>query len=227
MRHTLESIGQRVDHFNRLLFDGKLPKFPIKATISQRMMAYCKMVRRPDAFNELQSKITLHFNLGYELPEEDWDDIVAHELIHAYIFHNQIPDTSAHGKVFCAEMERINRDFGMHITIRYRVNLGRLAKSVTTSKPRERIVITARLKEDDGIMVCKLLTTRAINLVPFFYKRMMRDPRFYDVELYRCRNAALSTIPCRKAKESYYVAPVAKLRQLLPSTPISLDDLLD
>lgn len=76
-----------------------------------------KYIRR-GLFRRYEDCIILYRNTVEETQLEI-DSTLVHEMIHQYIFQNNIRDTSAHGKVFREFMHRINNAFpdSLHITI--------------------------------------------------------------------------------------------------------------
>ena len=62
----------------------------------------------------------LRISTRMDLPEEEVQDTIIHEMIHYYIALNHIKDTSSHGKVFRSIMGTINSKFGRHIKISHR-----------------------------------------------------------------------------------------------------------
>jgi predicted SprT family Zn-dependent metalloprotease len=69
----------------------------------------------------------LRINVKIDLPEEVVQDTILHEMIHYSIAVKQIRDTSAHGKLFRAEMARINAEGNRHIRISYRLSPEQIA----------------------------------------------------------------------------------------------------
>lgn len=66
--------------------------------------------------------VTYHLTLSsrYDLSETELEDIVIHEMIHFYISHAGLHDSSSHGQIFRRMMNEINRRFNRHITVSHR-----------------------------------------------------------------------------------------------------------
>ena len=78
-----------------------------------------------------------------DLPEAEVEDTILHEMIHLDIMSSQQRDTSAHGRLFRAKMDDLNRRFGRHITISHRLT------DTEREQDRERrrhLVCVSRLK---------------------------------------------------------------------------------
>lgn len=119
MRATLDHIKTRFDHFNRLCFNGELPAISMRMSDSLSSLGTFvhPRVRRGVAARRA-SDCHMRISRRLDMPEEDIDDIVVHEMIHYYIWWKGIADTSVHGKVFRQMADGINRRHGLHITVR-------------------------------------------------------------------------------------------------------------
>ena len=121
---SLEYIKERFDEYNRQFFGGQLPPLPIKLSHANRFLGKVTYVRKwKGLFRGYKNEdFVLRINVRIDLPEELVQDTILHEMIHYYIAVNQPHDTSAHGRLFRAEMARINQQGNRHITISYRPN---------------------------------------------------------------------------------------------------------
>ena len=52
----------------------------------------------------------------YDFPEEDFREIMVHELIHYYIAWNGIKDNKDHGREFMRIANEINEKYGLNVT---------------------------------------------------------------------------------------------------------------
>ena len=59
----------------------------------------------------------LRINTRIDLPEEEIEDTIIHEMIHYFIEVNKMEDSSAHGPLFLHMMNTINEKFGRHLTV--------------------------------------------------------------------------------------------------------------
>ena len=59
----------------------------------------------------------MRISLDFDLPQEEWEDVVIHEMIHLHIAHHDIKDSSSHGPKFRAMMADINRRHGRRICV--------------------------------------------------------------------------------------------------------------
>ena len=100
---------------NRKYFNGVLPtpKFSLinKLNILARFeYNKDKKGKHPIKWQELK------FSDCYDFPEEDFRELMVHELIHYYIAWNRIKDNGSHGKEFMRIANEINEKHGLNIT---------------------------------------------------------------------------------------------------------------
>ena len=124
MKPTVEYIQTHFDAYNRQFFGGQLPTLPIKLSHAKGFLGKVTFVRkRQGLFGGYRNEdFVLRINVRIDLPEEVVQDTILHEMIHYYIAVNQLRDSSTHGRLFRAEMARINEQGHRHITISHRLN---------------------------------------------------------------------------------------------------------
>lgn len=124
MKPTVEYIQTHFDAYNRQFFGGALPTLPIKLSHAKGFLGKVTFVRkRQGLFGGYRNEdFVLRINVRIDLPEEVVQDTILHEMIHYYIAVNQLRDSSTHGRLFRAEMARINEQGHRHITISHRLN---------------------------------------------------------------------------------------------------------
>lgn len=121
MRPNINFVRLKFQEYNALFFEGKLPAPPIVLNKSRRtlgMLTY-RRERQPNGtlrYRDFAIKISDLIDRDQQVVE----DTIIHEMIHYYILWNQLTDTSAHGKLFLAIMNRINRAHNRHITVTHR-----------------------------------------------------------------------------------------------------------
>ena len=121
---TLEFLVERFETFNHAFFGGALPPVPIKLGRAVRSLGSCTYKKRRKLFGKLEYyDFCLHISTRYDLPEEELEDILLHEMIHYEILVNQRQDTSAHGRLFRARMKQFNEQYGRHISVSHRYAL--------------------------------------------------------------------------------------------------------
>ena len=130
MKASVEYIQAHFDAYNRQYFGGQLPALPIKLSHAKGFLGKVTFIKRRQwLFGPYKNEhFVLRINVKIDLPEKVVQDTILHEMIHYYIAVNQLKDTSAHGRLFRAEMARINAEGNRHIRISYRLNEEQLAQ---------------------------------------------------------------------------------------------------
>ena len=105
MKATIPYIEKKFDEFNRLIFEGKLPRIPIELSNAKTFLGQCvyKKRRRPFGKPKLYD-FRLRINTRIDLPEQELEDTIIHEMIHYYIGYNKLEDASSHGPLFLQMM---------------------------------------------------------------------------------------------------------------------------
>lgn len=101
---------------NKNFFNGKLPtpKFGLfnkKNTFATFTWNWNKKGKCPI------KRQTISFSDCYDFNENDFIDIMAHEMIHYYIALNGIKDNKDHGKEFTKIMNELNEKYGLNIEV--------------------------------------------------------------------------------------------------------------
>ena len=122
MTPTVEYLEERFDTFNRMCFDGALPRIPIKLSRARSFVG--RLIYRP--VRDWRGRVVrredfvLRISTYFDLPEAEIEDTLIHEMIHYWIAWKGIKDTSSHGKEFRRIMKEINALHGRHLTISHK-----------------------------------------------------------------------------------------------------------
>lgn len=112
--HFIESAFNR---FNTLIFKGELPTPRFTVTMARTFRGkLCYRISRSFSGTRVND-LEIRISRGFDLPEEEWEDVVIHEMIHLLIVHKKIRDTSSHGTAFRKIMADINRSHGRNIVV--------------------------------------------------------------------------------------------------------------
>ena len=121
MKPTIDYIEKKFREFNHLIFDDKLPLLTIQLSNAKTFLGMLVYKKRKTLFGKQEPyDFRLRISTRLDLPENEVEDTIIHEMIHYYIHFNGIKDTSAHGKVFRQMMNDINQRFGRNITITHK-----------------------------------------------------------------------------------------------------------
>lgn len=113
----LDFVKETFHTFNTLIFKRNLPLIRFRLTHARSFRG--KLVYRISSTwgRRRCSDYEMRISLDFDLPRQEWEDVVIHEMIHLHIAHNDIKDTSSHGPKFRSLMAEINRTHGRHITV--------------------------------------------------------------------------------------------------------------
>ena len=161
---TIPYIQRKFDDFNRQYFANQLPPIPIKLSNAKTFLGkVCfRKARRLCSRKWHFSDFVLRINTRIDLPEDVIEDIILHEMIHYYIAVNQLQDSSAHGRLFRAEMERLNA-VGRNIRISYRLTPEQ--REQAQGKGKTRVVCVAYFK--DGNVGVKVVPKQVSHILRF------------------------------------------------------------
>jgi len=115
---TLKYVREKIEFFNERYFNGELPPILIKLTRARTRLGSFKCLTRknPDGTREVIHR-ELRVSARLDLPENEIEDIIIHEMIHYYINYKGIKDSSSHGEEFKKIMNRINEMDGRNIVV--------------------------------------------------------------------------------------------------------------
>lgn len=115
---TIEYVTKKFHEYNVQMFGGELPLPVILASRARTYLGrYECDVRRKFFGRTERYNHRIRINTVHDFPEDEIDDIIIHEMIHYYISHKGLKDTSAHGRFFRTMMADINTRFGRNISI--------------------------------------------------------------------------------------------------------------
>lgn len=107
---TPDRLRNRFATFNALYFGGTLPEPQFAVSNSRTVLGRFSCRRQRgwlfgrSRFTDYMIKVSGYYDIG----ERECDNILLHEMIHLYIAHSGLRDTSPHGPLFRREMERLN-----------------------------------------------------------------------------------------------------------------------
>ncbi|NLZ18688.1 MAG: SprT family zinc-dependent metalloprotease [Bacteroidales bacterium] len=146
MTPTVEYLEERFDTFNRMCFDGALPRIPIKLSGARSFVG--RLTYRP--VRDWRGRVVRHedfvlrISTRFDLPETEIEDTLIHEMIHCWIAFNGIKDSATHGREFRAKMKEINTLHGRHLTISHKSTPEELDRD---TRIREHHVCVSRLAD--------------------------------------------------------------------------------
>ena len=153
---TLPDLQKRFETFNHAYFGGGLQPVPLKLSRATRSLGACTYKKRRKLFGGLEFyDFCIRISTKFDLPENELEDVLLHEMIHYEILSKQLKDTSAHGRLFRSRMKEINERYGRHITVSHRFTQEQREQMAENAKPVWRVVARVQLK--DGRVGVKVL----------------------------------------------------------------------
>lgn len=199
---TIPFVQKTFDRFNDLCFEGGLPPVPIVLTKAGSFLGKMEYKVRRGLFGLVSSYygFRLKISTGFDLPEEELEDVVIHEMIHYYIAFNNLRDTSVHGENFRRIMETINAEYGRHITVRHRGGPG--VTRGPKAKPRRNILCVSTFPDGRmGVTVCA--STRVSEL----RRRLPRYFKIAKMEWYVSCDPFFNRFPRAHTPKIYRITP--------------------
>ena len=141
---TIDYLRQAFEHYNDLIFEGKLPVPKLKWSRAKTRLGQMACKRNTSWGRTKYYDFTISVSNYYKLTKEEIDDVLIHEMIHYSIAYTGLKDTSAHGIVFRGMMDKINRSFGRHITISVRT---RNLQARSAQQPKDHLILALETKD--------------------------------------------------------------------------------
>ena len=109
---TKQWLTENYKYFNKNIFSDKCPiNMALEITNASRIQGCFHF------FYDTKYGQAIRISKHYNKTEKHYREILLHEMIHAYIFNNDISDTFPHGKVFQDMMNSINKKYNLNISV--------------------------------------------------------------------------------------------------------------
>lgn len=208
------------DRFNVLCFGGALPTVPIILTKAGTFLGKMEYKARRNFFGIITSyyDFRLKISTGFDLTQEELEDVVIHEMIHYYIAYRKLRDTSAHGETFRRIMETINQKYGRHITVRHRGEPKQNLVREGSNQYRKHFLCVSTFRDGGkGVTVCA--STKIFEL----YRLL---PKYYEVakmEWYGSIDPFFNRFPRANTPKIYKITAQELDEHLQDSVPLRCD----
>lgn len=194
---TIDYLERKFDEFNNQIFKGELPKIPLKISDVKGFIGLCSYKTKfgDDRNTLVPYDFSISINSRLDLPENEIEDTIIHEMIHYYVGYKQLEDASAHGPLFKTMMNLINEQFGRHITISHKCTDDEEEQSIDTSR---RWHIIACVEQADGKFGVKVLP-RIIEKIIAFNNKVMASGKVSKIELFMTDEPYFNRFPTSAA----------------------------
>lgn len=218
MRATVEFVQQSFTRFNSLCFEGTLRPIPIKLANARTFLGKVTYTGKRNLFGKIVSygNVTLRISTAFDLPENELEDVVIHEMIHYCILLRRLKDTSAHGIIFRKMMAEINARYGRHITVSHRFEKG--AVPPAEEKIRENYLCVTRFQDGNwGVTVCA--KTRIFEI----HRKLPRYYRLRSLDWYWSIDPFFNRYPRSKTPKIYKITKEELDAHLPSAQPMRCD----
>ncbi len=195
-------IRKTFGRFNDLCFGGVLPQIPIVLTKAGSFLGKMEYRQKRDMFGNVAAYdgFRMKISTSFDLPEEELEDVVIHEMIHYYIAYRNIKDSSVHGEVFRRMMDLINLKYGRHINVRHKGGTGRVTVRNAGGNFRKYIIcISSFAGGDKGVTVC------ASTRISGIYRLLPKHYRITGMEWYVSCDPFFSRYPRSNTPKIYRI----------------------
>lgn len=215
MTITLAYLKERFRTFNEECFGGDLPVPTLRVGSARTMLgSLCYKKERRVLGNNRCTDFTLSISSFYDLPQEEIDDTLLHEMIHLYIASRNLKDDSSHGRLFRQKMDELNSRFGRHINVSHR---GKLEKAEHGYS--QNIIAVVRM-QNGNIGVMRPSRTRILEIIRtinLYYK-------VESISWYFSTSSYFDTLP-RSLKPRVYRVDSGKLKAaLVEAIPLKIEN---
>lgn len=221
MRPTLPYIQKKYEEFNRLVFCGRLPKIAMAISDARSYRGICesRIRRHPDGRTE-HYDFKIKISDAFDLPENEIEDVIIHEMIHFFIAYHGLVDSSPHGYLFKSMMASINTAHRRNICISHHTVPGEAASGQVeeTVVRKGKWHVVAVLSFRDGRKGFKVLP-RVMQRIIQFYSHAVKVGEISRVELYLTNETLFDIYPVSVALK-YHTIPQENLTKALKGAEI-------
>lgn len=204
MKATIPFIEQKFEEFNKLIFNNKLPKVPVKLTKAKTFLGACAFKKKKKIFGKDEFfDFQLRFSTSFDFTERELEDTIIHEMIHYYIGYFQLKDTSLHGAIFRKIMNDINLRFNRNVTISNKID-GKSVAKLPDDRKKWRVVAVVRFH--DGKVGIKVLP-KVQQSVKKYCKTVISSSKIASVDVYWSDSLFFERFPSSAALRVYFVEP--------------------
>ena len=219
MRATVDYVKAKFDQFNRQMFAGKLPPIPIELSNAKTFLGMCSYRKRRIGNRVEMFDFRLRINTRIDLPEQEVEDTIIHEMIHYYIGYFRLADSSAHGPRFRQIMDTINTRYGRHIRISHRLTTEQKEQAYD-DKPRWHVIVAIRFI--DGRFGVKVIP-RSVNRIILFYNTLKLVKEIAHADMYLTNEPYFNRFPNSYALRIQYVDKAEVMAHLKDAIPVLCD----
>ncbi len=197
MRPNLQYVLDKFDYYNKLCFNGELKRPPIFLNTRKGSMGITKCRQTTDENgNTVFTDFSIEISVRHDMPEVEYTDTIVHEMIHYYIFSNNLKDDSPHGTLFQAKAREIMEKYGIRVTVAYDPSEETLIATID----RQRFIVVV---EDENEKTYYAVVIR--NKVFELWDVIPKLKGIVSVKWYTSNRAIFGTIPASASPRLLYI----------------------
>lgn len=204
MRADIPYVQQKFREFNRQMFDGRLPEPPVSITNAKTYLGVCAYRKHRKWHGRLEySDFRIRISRRFDLPRDEIDDTIIHEMIHYYIGLFSPADMPGHSTLFRRMMADINERFGRHISVSHRLTPDQQEQAID-NRPKRHIVAKVVLKDGrTGIKVIPCMERH----IRRYHRGMMASGKVSSIEFFQTTDPFFNSFPSSSAFTVYFPDP--------------------
>ena len=192
MKVTLEYVERKFAEFNDLMFEGKLKPLPFRLSRARTFLGMVRYKRKRKLFGGWHySDFQFVISSLYDMPENEVEDTIIHEMIHYYIASNQLKDTSAHGQLFRTMMNGINARFGRHIAISHKPTETQRQQAREGRRSWHVVAVVTFIDGRTGVKVLP----RIVERITYYYNKVLSAKDVSAIQLYMSDDTFFNQFP--------------------------------
>lgn len=134
MQVTTELLECWFGELNRKYFGGELPLPRLEVGNSRTLLGTMRCRTRRKGLLSWKKDYSIRISNYYDVSEDEFRNVLLHEMIHYYIAVKGLKDTSPHGTIFRRIMDSVNAS-GWHVSVRERRRMPIAEHNMRRSKP--------------------------------------------------------------------------------------------
>ena len=214
MKADVAYVQEKFREFNVRMFDGKLPEPPIAITNAKTYFGVCAFRKHCKWNGKLEySDFRIRISRRFDLPQDEVDDTIIHEMIHYYIGLFSPADMPGHSPMFRRMMADINERFGRNIRVSHRLSPEQQEQAID-HRPKKHVV--AKVVLTDGRTGIKVIPCMERH-IRRYRRGMMASGKVTSIEFFQTTDPFFNRFPSSSAFTVYFLEPDVIASQLAGS----------
>ena len=140
-------ITDSFERFNHQIFSGLLPTPRLILTRAKTFRGKLVYKISRSFLTTIYKDFEIRISSIFDLPREEWEDVMIHEMIHLHIAVTGIKDKSSHGPEFRKLMDSINRKHNRNIKISAKSSFKNNGSGLQDDKVKAHFICMAKFSD--------------------------------------------------------------------------------